>query len=127
MIAVINLFAHFSMKISLCLLYRRLFYPSKTNKYMVWSGIIFIAISYPALLIAWTYLSVPHAGDGGWMSTPFAERVTKTSSSLAVSISVVNSFTDFYLLAIPLTSVSALNMSTGRKVAISALFLTGLL
>ncbi|KAH7304096.1 hypothetical protein B0I35DRAFT_465423 [Stachybotrys elegans] len=126
-IAVVNLFAHSCMKISLSFLYRRIFYPSTTSTFMIWGGIIFIATSYSALLVSWTYFTVPHVGDGGWVSPAFTERVGRTAPALAISISVVNSFTDFYLLGIPLAAVSMLEMSTRKKFAVSALFLTGLL
>ncbi|KAJ0109377.1 hypothetical protein J7T55_000302 [Diaporthe amygdali] len=44
-----------------------------------------------------------------------------------VGLGVVGTVTDFYIITIPLTAISGLNMSLARKIGVSTLFATGLL
>lgn len=94
---------------------------------MIWVGIILVAVSYIAFFIAWIVSTVPLPGDSGWADLKFRERTGEATCKMSVGLGVLGTFTDFYIIAIPLTAVSGLKMSIERKIGISALFATGLL
>lgn len=94
---------------------------------MIWVGIVITAVAYAAFFTAWIYCSVPHIGEGGWSDVIFWTRVAKQTPPISIGLGAVGTFTDFYIISIPLLAISGLNMSRGRKVGVSALFATGLL
>lgn len=93
---------------------------------MIWTGIVFVSVSYFAFFIAWVLFNVPLPGEGGWTGSKFFAK-TDASPRLSVGLGVVGTCTDFYTIAIPLMAISGLNMSRGKKIGVSALFATGLL
>lgn len=94
---------------------------------MIWTGIIFVSLFYIAFFIAWMVSTVPLPGEGGWLGLKFFARNEVATPRITVGLGVVGTCTDFYTIAIPLTAISGLNMSRGKKIGISALFATGLL
>lgn len=94
---------------------------------MIWAGIAFTVVSYAALLGVWIHYSVPNHGDAGWTDVSFYMRVANYTPTVSVVFGVLGIVTDFYVIAIPLTAISSLNLSTKKKLGVSALFVTGLL
>ncbi|KAK6836028.1 hypothetical protein PG987_006523 [Apiospora arundinis] len=115
------------VKNSLLFLFRRMFSPSPLAKTVIDLGIILTTISYTVLFAVWIYYAVPHVGETGWFDPVLAVRVAKNSPRIMVALGFVSTFTDFYLIAIPLGTISGLNMSWGKKIGVSAVFVTGLL
>jgi hypothetical protein len=93
---------------------------------MIWSGLIFTAVSYTVFLAVWVAFTVPHVYED-WLSLDFSTRTARTNPIISVGLGCLSTLTDFYILAIPLVTVAGLNMNSGKKLAVSALFLTGLL
>lgn len=81
---------------------------------MIWVGVVLTGVSYAAFFAMWIYCSVPHIGG-------------KQTPQISIGLGAVGTFTDFYIISIPLLAISGLNMSRGRKIGVSALFATGLL
>lgn len=94
---------------------------------MVWVGIGLTAMGYAAFFIAWMVASVPHSGEAGWTDFAFVTRVGEQTPPLSIGLGVLSTFTDFYIISIPLLAISGLNMSLAKKLGVSALFATGLL
>ncbi|KAH7324386.1 hypothetical protein B0I35DRAFT_349229 [Stachybotrys elegans] len=126
--AVTAIYASAAMltKIALCLLYRRMFYASRQSSAMLWSGVVFTAVSYLVCMGVWVAYTVPHPGED-WLSTPTALRAAQSSPVIGVTLGCLSTFTDFYILIIPVATVARLNMNNKKKIALSGLFLTGLL
>lgn len=57
----------------------------------------------------------------------FFSRTREQNPKISVGLGVVGTVTDFYIITIPLTAISGLNMSLARKIGVSTLFATGLL
>lgn len=114
-------------KICLCCFFYRIFLPSTRSKVMIWVGIILTTVSYIAFGAAWTWSSVPHSGEGGWAGVLYWTRAGRQTPKISVGLGAVGTFTDFYIISIPLLAISSLNMSRSKKFGVSALFATGLL
>lgn len=93
---------------------------------MIWAGIGFTVASYATLLGAWIYYSAPHQGEG-WSDPIYQVRTGRDTPAISVVFGALAIFTDFYIIAIPITAISSLNLSTKKKFGVSALFVTGLL
>lgn len=94
---------------------------------MIWTGIILVAVSYLAFFIAWVVCTVPLPGEQGWGDPVFAERIAPATVKISLGLGALGVFTDFFIIAIPLTAIPGLRISTQKKIGISALFATGLL
>lgn len=94
---------------------------------MIWIGIVLTTIAYAAFLTAWIVSTVPHAGEGGWISPELALRMGQSTPKIILGLGVLGTFTDFYIIAIPLMAISTLHMSFARKIGLLALFATGFL
>ncbi|KAI0544515.1 integral membrane protein [Xylaria curta] len=114
-------------KLSLLFLFRRIFLPCTYSKIMMLSGILFTTISYSALFAAWVFYNVPHANDAGWSDIRFHIRIVTASSYISVALGALGSFTDLYVIFLPITLISQLQLSRSKKLGVSALFGTGLL
>ncbi|KJK74583.1 hypothetical protein H634G_10112 [Metarhizium anisopliae BRIP 53293] len=113
-------------KVSLLALFLRIFARSRRSKMMIWAGIGFTVASYATLLGAWIYYSAPHQGEG-WSDPIYRVRTGRDTPAISVVFGALAIFTDFYIIAIPITAISSLNLSTKKKFGVSALFVTGLL
>lgn len=94
---------------------------------MIRMGIIFTTISFVVLSVVWTVYSVPLPGEGGWDSRIFREREGSAAPLVSMALGAVNTFLDFYLVAVSLSSMSGLKLSLSKKIGVSAVFATGLL
>ncbi|KAK8029611.1 hypothetical protein PG993_010902 [Apiospora rasikravindrae] len=108
-------------------LYRRMFSPMPRSKMMIQFGIIFNTISYAVLSLVWLVYSVPHAEDEGWMDPAYTEVMGEQTPKINVAPGAVSTFTDYFAIAVPLSTVSGLKLSLGKKIGVSAVFATGLL
>lgn len=114
------------VKSSILFLYRRLFWPRNSARYMVWIGVLLIVPSYLGFLIGALVYCVPRTGEN-WLSYSAKSRCAQPQLRLSNVQGVFGIISDIYLLAIPVFQVSQLRVSTSRKVGIAAIFLTGLL
>ncbi|KAI0429872.1 integral membrane protein [Xylaria sp. FL1042] len=114
-------------KLSLLALCHRLFSPSTRSRILIKFGVIFTIASYTAIIAVCIYSNVPHVSDMGWTDSVFLARLNRIETTLPVVLGSVGTFTDLYVIMIPLTSVARLNLSTARKIGLAALFATGLL
>ena len=107
----------FFTKLSLLLLFYRIFAPDRITKYLVFLGIFYCFILYTSYLLLSFLLCqsviVPSCGHQ-W------ELFLLTSSGLNVA-------SDVYLLVIPLAAVAKLQMPKKQKLEVSAVFLAGIL
>ncbi|KAL9069708.1 MAG: hypothetical protein Q9157_006058 [Trypethelium eluteriae] len=130
-IATVDLYAAsaFFVKLSLFLLYLRLFKVNRATRYSIYIGIVLCAIFYSITLTVNTTLSVPSPSHytilEAWGLQ--AEKSSVTMLQLAVSQSVFGTVSDIYLFVIPIQLIVKLNMTLQRKIGILTIFATGLL
>ena len=119
----------FFVKLSLLLLYLRLFKPSKVTRWLVYGGIIACGIFYSASIISNCALCLPKPGqpddDTAWRLS-FTE-CSLPSQKLAICQAVFSTLSDIYLLVIPIRSIFQLQLlPLKRKIGVSAIFTIGI-
>ncbi|KAL8865295.1 MAG: hypothetical protein Q9174_006964, partial [Haloplaca sp. 1 TL-2023] len=107
----------FFTKLSLLLLYYRLFARDRLTKYLVYVGILYSFILYTSSLLL-TFLLCQS------MITP---RCKHDINLFVLTTTTLNVLGDVYLLLIPLAAVGKLQLPTKQKIGASAVFFTGLM
>ncbi|KAH2314271.1 hypothetical protein KXV64_004001 [Aspergillus fumigatus] len=97
-------------KLTLLLLYLRLFLLNRPVKFGIWGGIVFCTIYYTAAFFLNLFLRDLHA-----------------LSKLAYSVGVFSVVSDVYIITLPLLAIVQLRLSRAKKWRVAAVFLTGLL
>ncbi|KAL8852626.1 MAG: hypothetical protein Q9221_002506 [Calogaya cf. arnoldii] len=109
----------FFTKLSLFILYYRIFNPSKTMRYLIYLGIGFNFVYYTIYLFIYSFYC------------PNTSKKALTCSHevkvISVATSAINVVSDFYILLIPLAAISNLQLPKKRKLGLFAVFFTGFL
>ncbi|EPE32138.1 hypothetical protein GLAREA_12220 [Glarea lozoyensis ATCC 20868] len=113
------------VKLCLLLLYIRMFRPRNVARVLIWAAFAFIPLFYIATVIAFTIFYMPKKGED-WIS-PRSPSTTHKMNNVTSVQGIVGIVTDFYILLIPLWFVSGLRLPLGRKIGVSAIFLSGLI
>lgn len=94
---------------------------------MIWFGLIFTTVSYIIFFAVWIVYLIPRGDNVGWFDLTYLHKEAEKSLIVSVGVGAVSTFTDFYVISIPLTTIWGLSMSMAKKVSISILFATGFL
>jgi hypothetical protein len=112
-------------KLSLFILYLRLFERSRLTKILSWAGIVVCSIFYTFGMI------FPLVSCGPW---PGETRLVGMASERCLRVitfgyivTAFNILSDIYLVAIPIPVVIHLNMSRARKFRVCFIFMLGIL
>ena len=130
-LATNNLYAAsaFFVKLSLFLLYLRLFKPNKTARRLVYGGMTVCGLFYSASIISNCALCMPRPGQRSdtitWMLN--FEKCGYPIEYLALCQGVFGTVSDVYLLVIPIQSIFQLHLPTKRKLGVSAIFMIGIM
>ena len=95
------------VKMSLLLLYLRIFAPDKVTRYLIYVGMTFCIGAYITIMFV----------------TIFTNIITLIAANK--TLGVVNFTSDVYILFVPLTVVSKLQLSTKKKIGFMVVFMTG--
>ncbi len=112
-------------KLSLFILYLRLFGQSKRTKIFTWIGIVICTLYYTVATIYLMTVCSPWHGETrvvAWASSRCAR-----SENLLYVTSAFNVISDFYLVVIPIPVVMHLHMSTEKKIRVCSIFMLGFL
>lgn len=129
MIIVINLLyglIAFCSKLSLFLLYYRLFARHRWMRILVYFGIGSVGVSYLADMVVYGYLCLPRRGHG-WIETVLSPRCNKQFIMISYVRGPFNLISDLYLLLLPLPAVWQLQMPLRKRIGIAGIFFTGFL
>ena len=96
------------VKMSLLLLYLRIFSPDKVTRYLIYVGIAFCISAYMTIMFV----------------TIFSNVVTLIAANKTLGIA--NFTCDVYTLIVPLTAVSKLQLSTKKKIGLMVIVMTGI-
>lgn len=109
-ITIISQPAYMFTKLTLLLLYYRLFSVDKIMRYLILAGMACCIIAYTALMFLFTFLA-------------------PTVHYLYVNdaLGVFNLVSDIYIISLPVAVVSKLQLPTRRKLGIIMIFMTGIL
>lgn len=114
------------MKLTLLLLYRRLFKIHRLASIMIWGGVAVSSVFYLVSVILILDHCVPEGGQT-WLSMAYTGSCTPVQNGLSEASGIFGLVSDLYILAIPVWLISRLNSPTKRKVGVMAVFLTGLM
>lgn len=114
----------FCAKLSLFLLYYRLFGRHRWIRYSVYLGIGSIAAVYTADTIAYGYLCFPHGGQS-WIEAVAGARCFDNSMTLSYVRIPFNILSDLYLFILPLPAVWQLHLPLRKRLGIAGIFMTG--
>ena len=96
-----------SLKLSLLLLYLRVFTPDKISRYFIYFGMCFCAVAYTVLMFLNVFSDV--------------ETVIVANKFLGV----VNFASDIYILCVPIAAIWKLQLSPKNRLGMMLLFMTG--
>lgn len=115
----------FFAKLSILLLYFRIFVTTKRSKtyyaihFLIWFNLLFYLTNLPAEI--WTCIPREKIWD------PTIEGKCVDNDAIIVTGGVINVVSDFGILLIPLVSIGRLQMPRAKKIGVSAVFATGFL
>ncbi|KAI4087742.1 MAG: hypothetical protein LQ348_001257 [Seirophora lacunosa] len=110
----------FFTKLCLFILYYRLFNPSRTMRYLIYFGVAFNIVFY----LIYTFFYIFFCTSMTVMATAKCGQDLKLFSLITT---VINILDDFYILLIPMSAISTLQLPTARKIGLLAVFFTGFL
>lgn len=115
------------IKLSLFLLLLEIFGTIRWLRLLVYLGIIITGLVYFSILIAIAAACAPRHGYTKFdYLSAIADPRCARNDFLNTWPGIFNILSDFYLLVVPLPAVWGLKLPTTKKLAISAMFLTGL-
>lgn len=115
----------FFAKLSLFLLYLRIFSPDPWTRFLIYFGIVCTFIYYMATAITLTALCAARQGEN-WPQALLSSRCHKALVMTYVQ-GVFNIVSDFYLLILPIPVVWKLQFPLRRKIEVSTIFMIGLM
>ena len=115
----------FFAKSSLMLLYLRLFGLKRRFRYSIYVALAITFCLYWVGIPLAAYYCAPSPGKA-WSIQSMGDRC-KTSSVLGVVQGPLNVILDLFIISLPVPVILGLKMSPPRKIAILAVFLTGIL
>lgn len=121
--AIIYIPTIFLAKLSILLLYFRIFVTIKGSKtyyaihFIIWFNLLFYLSNLPAEI--WTCIPREKLWD------PTIDGKCLNNAAIITTGGVINVVSDFMILSIPLVSIGRLQMPRAKKIGVSAVFATG--
>ena len=112
-------------KLSLLLLYYRIFALNTMTKATIYVGILTKCVFYLTSSVAQFAICVPRSGES-WTSTSFDARLRKYRVMTVIQ-GIFGLTSDLYIFILPLPLLWRLHMPLKRKIGVTAIFLTGLM
>ena len=109
------------VKVSILLLYYRIFQVSKRLRVSLVSSIIFISLIYACFFALTVVTTVKCVSLAALVDYP----ICRNTYPIALSNSVFNVVTDFWILLLPIPSILGLHLDKQRKIGLLAIFGTG--
>jgi hypothetical protein len=116
------------LKVSILVLYRRIFRPSEAANLLIWTGTVVVVVFYIIVIILFSYACVPHADDygtGGWLSPIYIQRCYSLDGRATIASGAIGTVTDLYILVIPAIFLMRLRTSNKIKAGLLAIFAVG--
>lgn len=112
-------------KLSLFILYMRLFEQDKRTRILTWVGIVSCTMYYIFELVFALVLCSPWPGENH--IAPYLSGRCTLMRVYGNGISLLNVVSDIYLVFIPIPVVRRLHMSRGKKIRVCSVFMLGIL
>ena len=112
-------------KLSLFILYLRLFEQDKKTRILAWIGIVFCTMYYIFELVYALVRCSPWPGENH--TAPYVSGRCTLMRIYGNGISLLNVISDIYLVVIPIPVVKRLHMSWKKKTRVWSVFMLGIL
>lgn len=112
-------------KLSILLLYLRLFSPNRNIRYAIYFGIIANLIFYATTSIIFGALCLPRHGQP-WLESAQTSRCRHTVI-MSYPQGIFGVISDVYIFILPMPIVLKLNLPLRKRIGVCAIFTTGLL
>lgn len=116
------------IKAAILTFYLRIFTPSHAANVLLWVGIVFSTVFHIVIIAVYLGTCLPRPNEyatGGWLSLEYSERTYSIVGYLSSSSATIGTAIDFYILLVPLIFLWKLQMSTHRKLGLTAVFASG--
>lgn len=123
---VVYICASAAVRVSIFILYFRLFGHVRRMRILIWAGCLLTSASYLALLASHVYYCTPRAGGSGWSIASFV-RCADPDIKISIAQAIFGSFTDFFLFLLPIIQIMRLTMPLKKKLGVAGIFTIGLL
>lgn len=119
------------VKCSLLVFYLRLFKISRLASWMIWGGIVAIVVFQLTFLITKAVFCNPASWPSGsnvieFLMAQNASMCSTPNVKVTIAEGSFCMFTDIYVMVIPVTMVSSLQLPLKRKIGMIGIFLVGL-
>ena len=121
-LGLIYAFAIFFIKLSISLLYIRIFNIQRIFRYFVYAGILSCALTYTA----YVGISIATIVQCGTPLEGLSNSLCKDAQVITVVTSVINVSTDVYILVLPIGPILKLKLRPRQKVGLLGVFLSAL-
>ena len=118
--------AFFFIKLSILLLYLRIFSPRRCARNFIYTGMLVVFLCNLSVTILFPALCAPRKGEN-WLSSYMSDRCKNHTIDSLIASAVLNFATDIYILVIPLPIVWKLHLSTKKRIGLIFIFATGIL
>lgn len=115
----------FLTKLSLLLLYLRIFKPNKTTRYAVYLGVVVNFLFYLSTFIVMASFCIPRPHQS-FLETIFGQRCQR-ANDLSYPQGIFGVVSDFYIFFLPMPAVFQLNLPMRKKIGVALIFMTGFL
>lgn len=112
-------------KLSLFILYLRLFDQDKRTRILTWIGIVSCTAYYIFELVFTLVLCSPWPGENH--TAPYVSGRCTLARVYGNGITLLNVISDIYLVVIPIPVVRHLQMSREKKIRVCSVFMLGIL
>jgi len=103
----------------------QIFKPSKNMRLAIWAGAIVSTLFYTLIIILAFIFNTPRPGET-W-ETHLVSSLEEDEVHMAIPQAAISVLLDFYILIVPIYGVWKLQLSVQRKIAISLVFLIGMI
>ena len=115
----------FFTKLSLFLLYMRIFSCDRKMKYIIYFGVAANLVFTIIITAMQAVFTIPWRGET-WLDPKHLARV-EHSSVLAVPVGIFGVISDIYLLILPIPTTLKLNLPLRKRLGVIAIFMIGFL
>lgn len=115
----------FIVKISILLLYRRIFAPSRRTKIFIGVLLVFLFLFYLSNMMVKIFLCTPRKLI--WDKDPKIKGRCINPHALYLVTAIINVLSDFYILLLPLPAIWHLQIPLARRIGLMFAFSAGLL
>ncbi|KAL8637703.1 MAG: hypothetical protein Q9228_005053 [Teloschistes exilis] len=116
--------AIFVIKLSIFLLYLRLFAPNIRMRYLIYAGIVYNFVTNIAIMVAFPAICAPRGSDN-WITSLEKTSCHNPLEDLAVAAGALNFASDVYILLLPVPMIWGLQLPMRRKIGLLTVFATG--